>query len=358
MIILAKIFKTNLFMKNIILSIILFFVISISFAQKEKEYKIATIAFYNIENLFDTINDPNIFLNHEFSTESEKNWNTEKYYSKMDRIGGVIKKIGCDISNTAPAIIGVSEVENKTVLQDLVKAEPILEYNYQFVHIDGPDRRGVDCALLYRPEYFEVTNTAMYRVHTEDDPDFITRDQLLVSGILDGEKIHIIVLHWPSRRGGEKRSAPKREAAADVTRHIVDSILEIDANAKIICMGDLNDDPVNSSVKKHLNTTGTKENAINGVLYNPMIKLYKKGIGSLAYRDKWNLFDQIIMSPGFLDKESNGYIHYKTFVFNKPFLMQKEGRYKGYPLRTYVGDTYQGGYSDHFPVYIFVIKEI
>lgn len=344
-------------MKNIFLSIILILFVSVCFAQEEKEYKVATIAFYNVENLFDTINDPNIYINHEFSPESDKHWNSEKYFSKMNRMGGVINKIGADVTGSAPAIIGVSEIENITVLEDLVAAEPIKKYDYQIVHFDGPDHRGVDCGLLYRPEYFEVTNTAMYHVKKDDDPDWTTRDQLLVSGNLDGEEIHVIVLHWPSRRGGEKRSSPLREKAADVTRHIVDSLLEIDPKAKVICMGDLNDDPVNSSVKKHLNTTGKKDDAKDGILYNPMLKLYKKGVGSLAYRDKWNLFDQIILSPGFLDKESDGYIHYKTFVFNKPFLMQKEGRFKGYPFRTYVGDTYMGGYSDHFPVYVYIIKE-
>jgi len=344
-------------MKNIILSLILVFFVSLGFAQEEKQYKVATIAFYNVENLFDTINDPEIYINHEFSPESDKRWNTEKYFSKMDRMGGVIKQIGADVTGSAPAIIGVSEIENITVLEDLVAAEPLKEYGYQIVHFDGPDHRGVDCGFLYRPEYFEVTNTAMYHVTKADDPDYANRDQLLVSGLFDGEEMHFIVLHWPSRRGGEKRSSPLREAAADTTRYIVDSILALNPNAKIICMGDLNDDPINPSVKKHLNTTGKKEDAKDGILFNPMYNIYKKGIGSLAYRDKWNLFDQIIMSPGFLDKESDGYIHYKTFVFNKPFLMQKEGKFKGYQFRTYVGDTYMGGYSDHFPVYIFVVKE-
>lgn len=343
-------------MKNIFLSIIFIFFVSAMFAQEEKEYKVATIAFYNLENVFDTINDPDIFLNEEFTPESDKHWNTEKYFSNMDRMAGVISGIGADLTGSAPAIIGVSEIENLTVLKDLVNAEPIAKYDYQIVHFDGPDRRGVDCALLYRPEYFEVTNTEMYPVIMEDT-SFITRDQLLVSGKLDGEEIHIIILHWPSRRGGEKKSAAKREAAADVTRYIVDSLLAADKNAKVICMGDLNDDPVNSSVKNHLNTVGEQEKAIDGILFNPMLKLYKKGIGSLAYRDKWNLFDQIVISPSFLDKDKSSYRYYKVFVHNKPFLMQKDGKYKGYPLRTYVGNTYKGGYSDHFPVYIYVIKE-
>ncbi len=342
-------------MRHILLSLIFIFLTVTMFAQ-EKEYKVATIVFYNVENLFDTINDPDIYLNHEFSPKSDKKWNTEKYFSKMDRIGTVIKGVGADVTGSAPAIVGLSEIENMTVLKDLVNAEPIKEYDYQIVHFDGPDYRGVDCALLYRPEYFEVTNTAMYGVDM-GDPDWTTRDQLLVTGMFDGEEMSFIVVHWPSRRGGEKRSAPKREAAADVTRHIVDSILNDDPNAKIVFMGDLNDDPVNKSVKKHIRTAAKKEDAINGVLFNPMDKLYKNGIGTLAYRDKWNLFDQIIISPSFVDKENKGYTHYKTMVYNKPFLLQKEGRFKGYPFRTYVGDTYMGGYSDHFPVYMFIIKE-
>ncbi len=343
-------------MKNIFLSIVFIFLVSTCFAQEEKEYQVATIAFYNIENVFDTINDPDIFLNHEFTPESDKHWDTEKYFSKMERIGGVINGLGAEVTGTAPAIVGVSEIENSSVLEDLVKAEAIAKYNYQIVHFDGPDRRGVDCALLYRPDHFEVTNTEMYHVRMEDTA-WRTRAQLLVSGKLDGEQIHVIVLHWPSRRGGEKKSEPKREAAADVTRHIVDSLLAVDKDAKVICMGDLNDDPVNSSVKKHLKTTGKKEKVTSDIMYNPMLKLYKMGIGSLAYRDKWNLFDQIVISSSFLKEDKSSYRFYKVFVHNKPFLMQKEGRYKGYPLRTYVGDTYKGGYSDHFPVYIYVIKE-
>ncbi len=345
-------------MKKINLLIIIVLIINYSFCQEEKQYNVATIGFYNIENLFDTINDPNIALNHEFSPESEKHWNTEKYFSKIDRIGNVISQIGADVTGSAPAIMGISEVENISVLKDLVKAKDIKEYNYQIIHFDGPDFRGIDCALIYRPDYFKPTNTKRYRV-TTDNPKFTTREQLLVSGEIDGEEIHIIVVHWPSRRGGEKRSAPVRAAAADVTRSIVDSILNTDENAKIICMGDLNDDPVNASVKKHLKAIGKKEEVKKGnqFLYNPMLKLYKKGIGSLAYRDNWNLFDQIIISKGFLNKEQKGYMYYKAMIFNKPFLMQKEGKFKGYPLRTYVGSTYMSGYSDHFPVYMFVIKE-
>jgi hypothetical protein len=342
-------------MKRLILFIVALLLIGIvGFSQAEKEYKVGCIAFYNIENLFDTIPGVNDI---EFTPSSEKQWNTEKYFQKMETMASVIVEIGADFTGTAPAIIGLSEIENITVLEDLVKAEPIKKYNYQIVHFDGSDNRGVDCALLYRPEFFTVTNTAMHLVRTPDDPDFRTRDQLLVSGLYDGEEMHFIVLHWPSRRGGEQRSAPKRAAAADVTRHIFDSILNINPAAKIICMGDLNDDPIDKSVKTHLNAVGNKEEAILPKLYNPMEELYKKGIGSLAYNDKWNLFDQIIMTPEFLKSDKSSYRFHKAHIYNKAYLMQKEGKFKGYPFRTYVGNTYMGGYSDHFPAYIFIIKE-
>lgn len=331
-----------------------FFITYILNAQEAKEYKIACIAFYNVENLFDTIPGKNDV---EFSPAGGKKWNTAKYYAKIDTLGSVINRIGREITNTAPAIVGVSEIENISVLEDLVKADGIKKYNYQIVHFDGPDYRGVDCALLYRPEYFTVTNTAMHNVYTPDDPKFRTRDQLLISGKFEGEDMHFIVLHWPSRSGGEKRSAPKRFAAATVTRNIVDSILNIDPNSKIVIMGDLNDDPDNKSVKKYMNTTSNKDKAQLPYLYNTMEPLFNKGIGSLAYQDKWNLFDQIIITPAFLNNNKSSYRFYQAYVFNKTFLMQKEGRFKGYPLRTYVGNTYVGGYSDHFPTYIYIIKE-
>jgi hypothetical protein len=169
--------------------------------------------------------------------------------------------------------------------------------------------------------------------------------------------MHFIVLHWPSRLGGEKRSLPRRAEAATTTRQIFDSIMAINPNAKIIAMGDLNDDPINESLKKYCKTVAKKDEVKDGKLYDPMEELYRKGIGSLAYGDRWNLFDQMIFSPAFVSSDKSTYVHYASHVFNKAFLTQKEGRYKGYPLRTYVGTTYQSGYSDHFPVYSFIIKE-
>jgi hypothetical protein len=339
--------------KNLLILAIVFFGINLAYGQTEKQYKIGCIAFYNLENLFDTIPGDN---DQEFAPNTAKVWNTKKYFEKMDNMATVINGIGADVTGSAPAVIGLSEVENITVLNDLVKADPIKQYNYQIVHFDGSDRRGVDCALLYRPEFFTVTKTAMYKLVT-DIPNFITRDQLVVTGMYDGEEMTFIILHWPSRSGGQKPSMPKRAAAADLTRQICDSILNVNPAAKIVVMGDLNDDPIDASVKKHLNTAGTKEEAVLPKLYNPDEELFKKGIGSLAYDDNWNLFDQVIISPSFLDKDKTSYRFYQAHIYNKPFLMQKEGKFKGYPFRTYVGNNYMGGYSDHFPSYIYIIEE-
>jgi len=336
-----------------ILLFILFTINVYLFGQESKQYRIACIAFYNVENLFDTLPGDN---DTEFTPQGSKRWNTEKYYKKLDNIADVISQIGADVTGSAPAIIGLSEIENITVLEDLVKRDAIKQYNYKIVHIDGSDLRGVDCALLYRPEFFKVTKIAMYKLIT-DIPDFVTRDQLTITGEFDGEEINFIVLHYPSRSGGEQASRPKRVAAVELTRHIVDSISNANPDAKIVIMGDLNDDPINASIKKHLRTTTNKKNRKASELYNPMEEMFKKGVGTLAYNDKWNLFDQIIISSTFLDKDMSSYRFYKANVFNKAFLLHKEGRYKDYPLRTYVGNTFIGGYSDHLPVYMFIIKQ-
>ncbi len=329
----------------------------IGFSQKEKQYKVVNIAFYNLENLFDTIDTPDV-NDFEFTPEGPNKWNSKKYYEKLENMARVISKIGTDVTPHGPAVIGVSEIENSTVLEDLAKQEAIADRNYQVVHIDGPDKRGVDVALLYQPEYFELTNKISHRLTIEGRDDFFTRDQLMVSGMLDGEEFHFIVGHWPSRRGGESRSRPLRNAAGDLGRHIIDSILNVNPNAKIVYMGDLNDNPDNASVLKHLQAKPDLDKVSEGELFNPFFDFYKKGIGSSAWRDTWSLFDMVIPNHNLLKKDFSTYQYYKASVFNKPFLQQKSGRFKGYPYRTYAGGQYLGGYSDHFPTYILLIKEI
>ncbi len=326
------------------------------FSQEGKKYKVVGIGFYNLENLFDTINDVELLISEEFTPDGPKQWTSERYKEKLGNMAEVISRVAADVTPDGIAILGVSEIENRGVLEDLVKEGAIAGRNYKIVHYDSPDKRGVDVGLLYNPKYFEVTASKSYLLSMEDT-SFRSRDQLVVSGLLDGEKIHIIVNHWPSRSGGEKKSRPKRNAAGDLSRHIVDSLLSLDKNAKILVMGDLNDDPVNPSVKEHLRAKGKESRLEEGDLFNPMYKMYQDGIGSLAYRDSWNIFDQVIISQGLLGKDKSDYKFHKAKVFNKNFLLQKEGRYAGYPLRTFGGGVYLGGYSDHFPVYIYLIKE-
>lgn len=339
-----------------VLALLALFVCQSLFSQEENAYKIASIGFYNLENLFDTINDVENMISEEFTPNGSKKWTSERYYEKLDHMAFVISKIATDVTPDGIAILGVSEIENRGVLEDLVKDPQIKDRNYKIVHYDSPDRRGVDVGLLYQPKYFEVTSSNSH-VYSMEDTNFRTRDQLVVTGIFDGDEIHVIVNHWPSRSGGEKKSRPKRNAAADLTRHIVDSLFAINKEAKIFVMGDFNDDPVNPSVKDHLRTKGKVGNLEEGDLFNPYFKLYRDGIGSLAYRDNWNLFDQVIVSQGLLGDDRSTYKYYKAKVFNKNFLKQKEGRYAGYPYRTFSGGVYTAGYSDHFPVYVFVIKE-
>ncbi|MEE9409131.1 MAG: endonuclease/exonuclease/phosphatase family protein [Polaribacter sp.] len=342
-------------------TILLLLSISVSFGQKQgKKYNIRTIAFYNLENLFDTIND--VTKNDEASPIMKLKSNKSKvYWDKIDKLSSTIAQIGLDKAKTSPAIIGVSEVENLSVLEDLVKSKHLIKKGYGIIHYDSPDKRGIDVALLYQKRYFKpiyhkVFNPNIYR----NNYKVYTRDQLLVSGYLDDELIHVIVNHWPSRSGGEAKSRPLREKAAYQNTKIIEQIREQEPNAKILTMGDFNDDPINSSFKKVLKTKSKKKNVEEGDLYNPYEDLHRRGFNTLAYRDNLNLFDQILFTSQLLDKgekDFSTYKMYKAMIFNKRFLSDKKGRFKGYPFRSFSNGSYTGGYSDHYPVYIYLIKE-
>lgn len=324
-------------------------------AQTKKTFKVGCIGFYNLENLFDTINQDDV-NDEEFTPVGINKWNGEKYKIKLNHLAEVISQIGDELVKGGPSIMGFSEVENRSVIQDLINEPALKPMNFGIVHYDSPERRGVDVALIYQKAHFTVTNSYPVRLTMPNDTGFRSRDQLVVSGLYDGEMIHVIVNHWPSRSGGEKVSEPKRIRAAQLCRSIADSIMKREPNAKIFIMGDLNDDPSNMSVFKHLKAKKTIEETKSGDLYNPMYNLFKEGIGSLAYRDSWNLFDQIIISYPLVKKDTDSYSVLKAKIFNKSFLTQKDGAFTGYPWRTYVGNTFTGGYSDHFPVYVFLIK--
>ena len=341
---------------------------------QDKKFAVHTIAFYNIENFYDTINDPN--------TRDDEWVYTKKYYQKkVSNIARVISQLGTGENPNSPTIIGLAEVENRRVLEDLIKDPQIIGKDYGIVHFDSPDRRGIDCAFLYQKKYFKpnsYSNIPLYiteedtksnkkeKTTTEEVTDdkndvnvktkqIYTRDQILMSGLLDGEEIHLIVNHWPSRRGGEKVSSPLREMAAALNVKIIDSLQKINPNAKVLTMGDLNDGPYNNSLKKVLKTKANKKDVEPLGMFNPMENMAKKGIGTLAYRDAWDIFDQIILTEPLIREDYTNWHFWKAGVYNKPFMIQTIGQYKGYGLRN---NSVEPGFSDHFPVYVYLIKQV
>ncbi|MFS4492495.1 endonuclease/exonuclease/phosphatase family protein [Maribacter sp. 2308TA10-17] len=341
--------------------ILLFLLVSLfdASSQENKTYAIKTIAFYNIENLFDTEND-SLTFDDDRTPDGKDNWTLERYNQKIENMSQVLSEVGAETTQTSPDIIGVCEIENKGVLEDLVNHENLRDKDYGIVHLDSPDERGIDVALLYKKSSFIVNTFKSHRLLLNDTEGFrdYTRDQLVVSGYLDNEKFHFIVNHWPSRNGGETRSKPNRIAAAKLNKRIIDSIQRIDIDSKIISMGDLNDDPIDESLKKVLKTKGKKKNLEPTDLFNPFEILFRKGVGSLAYRDKWNLFDQMFFTSNLINETKDTYSFWKASVFNRSYLLDPSGRYQGYPLRTYAGGSYIGGYSDHFPVYLYLLKKV
>lgn len=328
------------------------------FAQTKDDYIIRTVAFYNVENLFDTINDPNTY-DDDRTPDGKDQWTADKYEQKLENIAKVLSEIGADITATSPDIIGLCEIENRQVLEDLIAHPYLRDKDYGIIQYDSPDERGIDVALLFKKSAFIPANTDSRRLllfNDEGERDY-TRDQLVVQGFLDAEKIYLIVNHWPSRSGGEARSRPYRITAAKLNKRIIDSILKTDHAAKILSMGDFNDDPTDPSLKKTLKTAGERSTITFEGLYNPMERLHKKGLGSLAYRDRWNLFDQILMTPILLNGDTNTYHFWKVGIYNPTYLTTRTGAYKRYPFRTYSGGNYTAGYSDHFPVYLFLIKK-
>lgn len=345
-------------MKRItIISVFTLLIFSLSTYSQDKKVGIYSIGFYNLENLFDTIPSPGV-NDVEFTPGGVKKWDGRKYWKKIENMSFAISKMAREYCPEGPAVLGVSEIENRTVLEDLAKAPSISSANYKIVHYDSPEARGVDVALLYNPKLFKVTSSHPYKFTLPNKSYFKSRDQLLVSGLLMGEPVNFIVCHWPSRRNGEKASRYLREAAAKLTRHITDSLFKADPKAKIVLMGDLNDDPYNVPVKVVIGAKKNQEDVQPKGFFNTMWRILDKGVGSLGYQGEWNLFDQIIISHEFLGTDRSTLKYWKAEVFNKDFLIQQEGQYKGYPWRSFSGDTFIEGYSDHFPTLIYLAKEI
>jgi exonuclease III len=326
----------------------------------QKQYDIRTVAFYNLENLFDTENDT--LINDEASPIMEIKEGREAIYKKkLNNMAKVISEIGIAESKNSPVILGVAEIENRKVLEDLIQTEALKNRNYEIIHYDSPDLRGIDVAFLYQPAYFKPTHSETFelKLWDEEGKRIFTRDQLLVSGYLDDELVHIIVNHWPSRRGGEEKSRHKREKAAYLNTEIIAKVRENDPNAKIIIMGDLNDDPTNSSLKTVLKTKSKKADVKEGDIYNPTEDMFRRGQNTLVYRDNINFFDQIMFTSPLLEtkRDYSSYKMYKVIVFNPQYLTTQSGKYKGYPHRSFAGPNFIDGYSDHYPVYMYLLRE-
>lgn len=397
------------FKKSLSFILLTFILLTVNVSAQGK-YASATVAFYNVENLFDTIhsagyingelkyNDPNyhisisidevgkydtvsfrqqytyeniegkkiirpLILQEEFLPKGKKLWGRDRYNQKVNNIAKVISELGKDFTRNAPVVVGLSEIENIHVIEDIINTPHLKRYNYGIIHFNSFDARGVDVGLIYQKNRFFVTEAKPHPVFIYDAEGKrkYTRDILQVTGFLDGEEMTFLVNHWPSRSGGEKASMPGRMEAAKVAKGIIDELRTKKRDAKVLLMGDLNDDPVSPSVKITFNAVGDPKDLKDDGFYNPTLPLFKKGIGTLAYGDSWNLFDQIITTASFAtkNKDFSTYKIYKTEIFNKDYLIAKEGQYKGYPNRMWSGDTYRAnGYSDHFPVYTILLKSV
>lgn len=324
----------------------------------QKPYK---VVFYNFENLFDTIDDPDIF-DEEFTPEGPKKWNSVKYGKKIANLERVLFDIAAE-DRDFPVVIGVSEIENRNVMEDVIAQAKLAHADYRVVHFDSPDARGVDVGFYYRPDLFKLEGSAPIPFHMPELPNFRTRDFVTMWGTIDSEPFFFLVSHWPSRLGGKEASDPKRMAAARQIRNIVDSVQRVDPATKVVVMGDLNDDATDNSIVEGLSAKGKPQEVRPGDMFNPFIALLKAGYGTLAYRDAWNLFDNIIVSENLVDAPAGtlrilpvGKSKFYGGIFRRPYMIQKDGQYKGYPLRTFVGNDFQGGFSDHFPVFIYIGK--
>ena len=377
-----------------------------------QNYQVTAIGFYNFENLFDTIPSVDVFNTEnyingvypyietkplsDFELTDDLEWNeyeltkylenptqthgtyymdkrdddftskgslgndSKVYKQKLANLSKVVSEMGVNVTPDGLALLGIAEVEKRSVLEDFVKQQAIKDRDYQIIHHNSMDFRGIDVALIYQPKYFEPIHYKVLqtKLYNPNGVRKFTRDVLWVEGYLNREKVHVLVNHWPSRSGGEQVTVEKRKAAATVCKGLIDSLRNEDPDAKIIIMGDMNDHPTDPSIKDILRAVDKTEKMTKSTVYNPFIEKYKKGNGSNAWRDSWGLFDQIMVSKGFVDQKQKGFLFYKAEIFNKSYMIQKTGQYRGYPYRSFISGRFSGGYSDHFPVLIYLVKEI
>ncbi|MBR7017544.1 MAG: endonuclease/exonuclease/phosphatase family protein [Prevotella sp.] len=326
----------------------------------QKKFSVYAVGFYNQENLFDTCHDEGK-NDYDFLPTGSYRWNARKYTHKLQNMARALADLGTDmLPNIGCAVIGMAEVENARALDDLVAQEPLRARNMKYVLIEGPDNRGIDCAMLYNPSLFTVNDVQLYPYVQEQEQDsaFYTRGFLTVQGTLANEAVSVIVCHWPSRYS----SSYYRESAARQVRAIKDRLLRENPDMKVFVMGDMNDDPTNKSMTDGLSCKPDVKKVGDNDMFNPWYNvLVKQGTGTLAYDGAWNLFDQIVMTPNLLDrkgtKDYSNLTYLKSQVFRRDYLIQMEGKYKGNPKRTHAGGVWLDGYSDHLPVVVYLVKE-
>ena len=317
------------------------------------------VVFYNLENLFDIYNDPETH-DDEFTPEGVKQWTQLRYEKKLWNMERVLFDIAAQ-KKDYPIVIGVSEIENRKVLEDLISQPKLRGGNYRICHYDSPDARGVDVAFLYRSDVFKLEGSDNIKLHVEGLPNFRTRDLVVMWGTIEDEPFYFLVSHWPSRLGGKEASQFKRDACAKQIREIKDSLIAQNPATKVIVMGDLNDDATDASIVEVMGAKGKVEELQPGDFFNPYNEMLRAGLGTLAYQDEWNLFDNICVTENLVNAERGTLriIKGKKFygnIFTRPYMLQLEGQYKNYPLRTFVTNNFQNGFSDHFPVYIYIGK--
>ena len=346
--------------RHVLFLALMLMVVACASKAQEKRYALYGVGFYNLENLFDTCHDAG-HNDYQYLPDGQYKWTGLKYTHKLRNMARVLSELGTDkLPGIGCAVIGVSEVENAKCLTDLCTQEPLKARNFQFAHIEGPDSRGVDCALLYNPKFFTVRNVKLvpYVYVRPEDSGHNTRGFLTVSGTLAGEHVTVIVNHLPSRFSGSFY----REEGGRQIRLVKDSLLRDDPNVKIIIMGDMNDDPQDKSMAEALGARRKMNKVEKDGLWNPWWDTLASGTGTLMYDGKWNLFDQIILSYSLLDvkgkKDYSTLKYYSHQIFRRDYLFQKEGKYKGSTLRTHAGGVWLDGYSDHLPTQVYLIKEM
>ncbi|MBQ0150902.1 MAG: endonuclease/exonuclease/phosphatase family protein [Bacteroidales bacterium] len=360
-------------MRRIIISIIALVALTSLSASAQKFSKGHVVGFYNLENLFDTYHDDGK-NDYQFLPDGENNWTEAKYEKKLHNMASVIRAMADD-NGRYHSILGISEIENRHVVEDLVSQPEIADANFQIVHYDGPDRRGVDVALLYRPEHFKVLESRSipftfegsainFTLNAEEQADFRTRDILMVRGMLDDEMFAFFVAHLPSRVGGKGQDL--RPRGAEIIYGNAVALMSEFPGIKIVVMGDMNDNPTDESMTTYMH--GRETIAETGELdfFSPFISMLKAGYGSLAYRGEWSIYDIILMNKALADAPKGTFqvlpiikkkkAEYYARIFQQPFMTQQDGPYKGTPYRTFSNGAFVGGYSDHYPTYIIIGK--